>query len=81
MNNIKLYVFLSQLCGYLGIGVILGYILGEGSSRTAVWVAGILIFVAAVFIGMSIATPKPEDNEKTAEEKSSTNKSSKKKTR
>ena len=64
MENMKLYVFLAQLCGYLGLGVILGYILGEGSSRTAVWVAGLLIFISAIFIGMSLASrsekPKPQ---------------------
>lgn len=68
MDNMKLYVFLAQLCGYLGLGVILGYILGEGSSRTAIWVAGLLIFVSAIFIGMGLATkqdrPKIEESEK-----------------
>lgn len=64
MNNLKLYVFLAQLCGYLGVGVILGYILGEGSSRTAIWVSGILIFVSAIFIGMSLASRQSTEEDK-----------------
>lgn len=75
MNNLRLYVFLAQLCGYLGIGVILGYILGEGSSRTAIWVAGLLIFVSAIFIGMGLATKQ----EKPAEEEPNKTPSNKKK--
>ena len=75
MNNLKLYIFLAQLCGYLGIGVILGYILGDGSSRTAVWVAGILVFVSAIFIGMALASrqekPKPELAQPTKTKKNS----------
>lgn len=76
MSNMKLYVFLAQLTGYLGIGVILGYILGEGSSRTAIWVAGLLVFVSAIFIGMSLAS-RQDNKEDVLLEKTPANKNKK----
>jgi len=83
MNNLKLYVILAQLCGYTGIGVILGYILGNGSSRTAIWVSGILIFISAIFIGMALASRMPDKNinadDTTSDVKQKSKKSSRKK--
>ena len=56
--------------GLIGVGMILGHSLGNGTSNTAVWLGGFLILSAAVMLGMFLslrASPsaKSNDNETT----------------
>lgn len=60
MDTLKLYVSLSQLGLYTGVGALLGAILGGGDSNTPYWIGAIMIIVGAVFLGMSIATKRDQ---------------------
>ena len=55
MNKAKLYGWLSAIAGLIGVGMLLGYSLAEGTSSVPVWVGGILIFLASVMLGMTIS--------------------------
>ena len=59
MNTVKLYRYLASVAGLIGVGMILGYSLGQGTTNTPVWIGGILILLAAVVLGMSLSTNKP----------------------
>lgn len=56
MNASKLYLVLSQVAGLVGIGMMLGANLSGGTSNTPYWIGGILIFGAAVLLGMFISS-------------------------
>jgi drug/metabolite transporter (DMT)-like permease len=55
MSKKQLYKVLSTVAGLVGIGMILGQSLSNGTTNTAGWVGGILILAAAVLFGMYIS--------------------------
>lgn len=56
----KFYRNLGSAAALIGLGMILGYNLSEGTSNTPIWIGGLLILLAAVLVGMSLSTPKPQ---------------------
>lgn len=59
------------MAGYVGVGMALGAMLRDGSSTTPFWVAGILIFLAAVLIGMTISSKSNTSQNNISEERDS----------
>ncbi len=55
MSRNKLFAWVAVLAESVGFGMIFGYILGNGDNNTALWVAGILIFLGAISLGMAIS--------------------------
>ena len=68
MNLKKLYQYLAAASGLIGLGMLLGHGIGNGTSTTPQWVGGILILLAAVLVGMSISTGKPAKQDKLTDE-------------
>lgn len=56
MNKKKLFSLLSAITSLVGIGMLLGYSLANGTSKTPLWVGGLLIFLGAVTLGMTISS-------------------------
>jgi type IV secretory pathway VirB2 component (pilin) len=56
MKKKKLYSVLSAATSLVGIGMLLGYSLANGTSKTPLWVGGILILLGAVTFGMTISS-------------------------
>jgi hypothetical protein len=55
MNNKKLFTWLAVVAESVGFGILVGYTLGNGENNSALWVAGILIFLGAISLGMAIS--------------------------
>jgi len=56
MNKKKLYSVLSAATSLIGIGMLLGYSLANGTSKNPLWIGGLLIFLGAVTLGMTISS-------------------------
>ncbi|MGI9027303.1 MAG: hypothetical protein ACR2FM_00435 [Candidatus Saccharimonadales bacterium] len=56
MNKKKLYSVLSAATSLIGIGMLLGYSLANGTSNTPLWVGGLLILLGAITLGMTITS-------------------------
>lgn len=56
MKKNKLYSALSAATSFVGIGMLLGYSLSNGTSKTPLWVGGFLILLGAVTLGMTISS-------------------------
>lgn len=56
MKKKKLYSVLSAATSLVGVGMLLGYSLANGTSKTPLWVGGILILAGAVTLGMTISS-------------------------
>lgn len=52
---------LSAATSLVGIGMLLGYSLANGTSKTPLWVGGILILLGAVTLGMTISSREVTD--------------------
>ena len=55
MKKYKLYGWLSAVAGLVGVGMLFGYSLAEGTSNMPLWIGGLLIFLGAVMLGMTIS--------------------------
>ncbi len=58
MTRKNMYTWVAAVAGLIGIGIILGYGLGNRTSNTALWIGGILVLVGAVMLGMAISAHK-----------------------
>lgn len=67
MNKVKIYTNLAGIAGLIGIGMMLGHSLSQGTSNTPLWIGGILILLSAVLIGMSISSRPPSNNSSSAD--------------
>ncbi len=56
MKKKKLYTVLSAITSLVGIGMLLGYSLANGTTKTPLWVGGVLILLGAVTFGMTISS-------------------------
>ena len=56
MNQSKMFMILAQISGLVGLGMLAGASLANGSSSTPQWIGGILILGAAVLLGMAISS-------------------------
>jgi len=56
MSKKKVFSILAMISESVGIGMIFGYLVGEGTNNTALWVGGILVFLGAIALGMSISS-------------------------
>ena len=65
MEKPRLYKLLTLATGFIGLGMLLGNAIGNGTSSLPTWIGGLLILGAAVLFGMSVAAPKDskEDNQ------------------
>ena len=63
MNKAKLFLSLAAASGFTGLGMVLGYTLGEGIKNTPLWVGGLLIFLGAVMLGMFISASSGDKNQ------------------
>ncbi|MGI9027894.1 MAG: hypothetical protein ACR2FM_03605 [Candidatus Saccharimonadales bacterium] len=61
MNNKRLYSALSAATSLIGIGMLLGYSLANGTSKTPLWIGGLLILLGAVTLGMTISSRSVTD--------------------
>ncbi len=52
----KLYRVLATICASFGVGLFLGHTLGEGTSNTPLWLAGLSILSGGVLIGMGLTS-------------------------
>ena len=55
MSKKKVFAGVAAVAEFVGIGMIFGYLLGEGTNNVAVWVGGILVFLGAIALGMAIS--------------------------
>ncbi len=60
MTRKNIYTWVAAGAGLIGIGIILGYGLGNKTSNTALWIGGILVLLGAVMLGMAISARKEE---------------------
>lgn len=56
MNKKKLYSVLSAATSLIGIGMLLGYSLANGTSKNPLWIGGLLILLGAITLGMTISS-------------------------
>ncbi len=56
MNKKKLYSVLSAAASFVGVGMLLGYSLANGTSKNPLWFGGLLILLGAVTLGMTISS-------------------------
>ena len=56
MSKKKVFAILAMISESVGVGMIFGYLVGEGSNNTALWIGGILVFLGAIALGMSISS-------------------------
>ena len=47
---------MSAATSLIGIGMLLGYSLANGTSKNPLWIGGLLIFLGAVTLGMTISS-------------------------
>ena len=59
MDMNKIYRLLAAISASLGVGLFLGHSIGEGTSNTPLWLAGLSILAGGVLIGMSLAGSGP----------------------
>lgn len=62
-----MYRLLAIMASALGIGLFLGYSLGNGTSNTPVWLAGLSVLAGGVLLGMSLTSPstaKPTEKDR-----------------
>ena len=76
MAKRKLFLYLAAASGYIGLGLILGYLLSDQTTNNPLWVGVVLTFFGAILMGMFISAhdestnyqdtqkPPPEDNDK-----------------
>jgi drug/metabolite transporter (DMT)-like permease len=60
MTRKILYTWASAITGLIGVGMLLGYGLGNRTSNTALWIGGILVIVGAILVGMAISAHKEQ---------------------
>jgi hypothetical protein len=56
MKKKKLYSVLSAATSLVGIGMLLGYSLANGTSKNPLWIGGVLILLGAITFGMTISS-------------------------
>lgn len=56
MKKGTLFKYLAAASGYIGIGLVLGYVLSDQVSNTPLWVGGLLIVLGAILLGMTISS-------------------------
>ena len=61
MNKAKMYIWLAAASGFTGIGMLLGYTLGNATENTPLWVGAMLIILGAVLAGMAISSRQPSN--------------------
>ncbi len=66
MNTIKLYKWSAVVALSVGLGMILGYYMGREGSNTPAWIGGVLIFLGAIAMGMSISTRSQKNSFKSS---------------
>lgn len=55
MGRRRLFIYLAAAAGYIGIGMLLGFALGDQMNNTPLWIGIILVLAGAVLLGMSIS--------------------------
>lgn len=55
MARRRLFFYLAAAAGYVGIGLILGYALGDQAKNTPLWIGVILTLLGAILLGMGIS--------------------------
>jgi F0F1-type ATP synthase assembly protein I len=55
MARRKLFRYLAAAAGYIGIGLILGYVLSDQTTNTPLWVGIVLTLLGAILLGMFIS--------------------------
>lgn len=55
MARRRLFLYLAAAAGYIGIGMIFGYLIGKGTANTPLWIGSILIVIGAILLGMGIS--------------------------
>lgn len=56
MSRSHLFRWLSSATGYIGIGMLLGYALGDKTNNTPLWIGILLILCGALLLGMFISS-------------------------
>lgn len=70
MAKRKLFLYLASAGGYIGIGMLLGYALGDHTTNTGLWLGILLVILGAVLLGMFISA-RSEPSEPTEPPRSS----------
>lgn len=55
MGRRRLFLYLAAAAGYIGIGLLLGYALGDQANNTPLWLGIILVLLGAILLGMGIS--------------------------
>lgn len=55
MRRRRLFLWLAAAAGYVGLGMLLGYLLGDKTNNNPLWIGGLLVLCAAVLLGMFIS--------------------------
>lgn len=63
MSKNKLYKQLATSGAFVGLGMIIGNSLSEGTTNTALWLGGALILGSAVLFGMSMNDSAPKESD------------------
>lgn len=62
MTKRRLFIWVAAAGGYIGFGMILGYLLSDQANNTPLWVGGILLLLGAVLLGMFISSRYGKDH-------------------
>jgi Na+-driven multidrug efflux pump len=55
MSKRRLFIFLASAAGYIGIGLLLGYVLSDQTTNTPLWLGIVLTLAGAILLGMFIS--------------------------
>lgn len=72
MNKRKSYILLAVASGFTGIGMMLGYSLGDSASNTPLWLGALLLLLGAVLLGMAISSVENKAPQKIDESQENT---------
>lgn len=56
MSKGKLFKYLAAASGYIGIGLLLGYMLSDKLNDNPLWFGGLLTLLGAILLGMAISS-------------------------
>jgi drug/metabolite transporter (DMT)-like permease len=56
MSKRKLFLSLASAGGYIGLGMLLGYVFSDRTTNTSLWVGILLVLLGAVLLGMYISS-------------------------
>jgi F0F1-type ATP synthase assembly protein I len=55
MSKRRLFLFLASAAGYIGLGMLLGYVLSDQTTNTPLWIGIVLTLLGAILLGMFIS--------------------------